>query len=181
MLYLCTFFDYRYLDKGLSLHDSLMRQGHPFHLWILCMDTVTQNALTSLALRNVSLVNVDDLARYDKDILVAEGQQIGCGVLLYEQIISLFVYTRHTAPRDLITYLDADIYFFGNPSAISDEMEGYSIGITPHRFPEYLRPSEQYGLYNAGFVSILSTKESISNWPVSNGGEIVVWSGVTIM
>jgi hypothetical protein len=54
---------------------------------------------------------------------------------------------------DLLTYLDADMYFFGDPYEIRTLMQGYSIGLTPHRFPEHLSSSARYGMFNAGFVS----------------------------
>lgn len=154
MIYLCTFFDYRYLDKGLSLHFSLVRQGHPFHLWILCMDSDTRETLARIDLPNVSLVTIDDLASHDPAILTAKGSR-SLVEFYFTSKSFLCLYILGTQPHvDLLTYLDADAYFFDNPVAIVREMEGCSIGLTPHRFPPHLISNMQFGRFNAGFISI---------------------------
>jgi hypothetical protein len=55
---------------------------------------------------------------------------------------------------DLITYLDADLFFFAELTPIYDELADRSIGIIGHRFPRFLKDNEQYGIYNVGWVSI---------------------------
>src|SRR5512134_2537900 len=51
-----TLFDSNYLPMGLALHDSLRRQGQPFHLWVLCMDETVEKQLQRLALPDVTLM-----------------------------------------------------------------------------------------------------------------------------
>lgn len=154
MICLCTLFDHRYLDRGLALHDSLQRQGNPFHLWILCMDATAYDALRSLALDNVSLLSVDDLANGDADLLIAKSNRtlvefyFTCKSFLCLHIL------RNEPAVELLTYLDADTYFFQSPLAIEKEMAGYSIGLTPHRFSERMKRLECFGGFNAGFVSL---------------------------
>lgn len=48
-------------------------------------------------------------------------------------------------------YVDADIYFYGNPQRILDEMNGASVGIHTHRFTEPFRETDS-GWYNCGIV-----------------------------
>ena len=154
MVFLCTFFDYRYLDRGLALYRSLVQQGHPFHLWILCMDLDTHDLLARMELSQVSLITIDDLAQQDKNILVAKGNR-SLVEFYFTSKSFLIQYILSSRPDvELITYLDADLFFFGSPSVIQSEMEGWSVGLTPHRFPPHLKQREQYGLFNAGFISI---------------------------
>jgi len=54
---------------------------------------------------------------------------------------------------DLITYLDADLFFFADPAPLFAEIDGKSISIVGHRFPARLRHLESTGLYNVGWVS----------------------------
>jgi len=54
---------------------------------------------------------------------------------------------------DLITYLDADLFFFSEISPIYDELADRSIGIIGHRFPPFLKDNEQFGIFNVGWVS----------------------------
>lgn len=161
MVYLCTFFDIRYLDRGLALHRSLVRQGDPFHLWVLCMDDETRDALLSIGLSDVTLVTTDDLARHDPDVRTAAGNR-SLVEFYFTSKSFLCLYIFATDPKvDLLTYLDADAFFFGSPETVRDVMAGSSVGLTPHRFPPHLKQGEQYGRFNAGFLSIRRDEEGL--------------------
>src|SRR5207245_9214436 len=62
---------------------------------------------------------------------------------------------------DLITYLDADLYFFADPSPIYEEIGRHSIAIIGHRFPPHLQDWERYGIYNVGWVSLRRDAEAL--------------------
>ena len=57
------------------------------------------------------------------------------------------------AAVDIITYLDADLFFFSDPTPIYREISDHSIAIIAHRFPPTLCGLEQHGIYNVGWVS----------------------------
>jgi hypothetical protein len=67
------------------------------------------------------------------------------------------VLVRHCLQRDptaaRMTYLDADLHFFGPASAVRAEEGNASVGIVPHRFPRRLAERLRYGTYNVGWVS----------------------------
>jgi hypothetical protein len=153
MTFFCTFFDKRYLARGLALHHSLIAQGAPFHLWILCMDREVEDNLSARMLQDVTLVTVADLARSDPRVTTA--QQNRTLVEFYftsKACLCQYVFERRPDVA-IVTYIDADGYFFGNPEIILREMNGYSVGLTGHRFPPRLRSGAQHGLFNAGFIS----------------------------
>jgi hypothetical protein len=54
---------------------------------------------------------------------------------------------------DVITYLDADLYFFADPAPVYKELGESSVLIVPHRFPHHLKHLEMYGIYNVGLLS----------------------------
>jgi hypothetical protein len=54
---------------------------------------------------------------------------------------------------DLLTYLDADLFFYSNPQPLFDELGDGSIGIIPHRFSRGLGEREKFGKYNVGWIS----------------------------
>jgi hypothetical protein len=66
--------------------------------------------------------------------------------------LPLYVLDRD-ADVDLVTYLDADLYFFSDPSPIYEELGDQSVLIIGHRFPEQLDHLEENGIYNVGFLS----------------------------
>jgi hypothetical protein len=62
---------------------------------------------------------------------------------------------KHNAEIDVISYLDADLYFFSHPAPIYEELGDQSILIVGHRFPAHLRQREELnGTYNVGFLSL---------------------------
>jgi hypothetical protein len=63
---------------------------------------------------------------------------------------------------DLITYLDADLFFFGDPAPIYDELGDRSIGIIGHRFPPSLIGLEQFGVYNVGWLSFRRSAQALA-------------------
>jgi len=51
-----TLFDGSFLPMGMALHESLMDNGRPFHLWILCMSDEVEQQLAKVALPHVTLL-----------------------------------------------------------------------------------------------------------------------------
>lgn len=159
MVDLCTFFDSRYLERGIALHGSLVKQGHPFRLWILCMDTDVQRRLSRRGLDSTNLVTIDDLAAHDKTLSTAKGNRSLVEFYFTSKPFLCRYIFAHAPQVTMLTYLDADLYFFSSPEEILNQMRGYSVGLTPHRFPPHLRKSEQYGRFNAGFISFRKDEE----------------------
>jgi len=151
--YFCTYFDRNYLSRGLALYRSLQRHCPGFQLWVLCMDRVCYDALTVLGLPGLQAIALDDYEQGDKDLLQAKQNRT---LIEYyftcSPSLPLFVLNHY--PRvDLVTYLDADLFFFADPTPIYEELADRSIGIIGHRFPTSLQNLERYGIYNVGWVS----------------------------
>lgn len=154
MRYFCTYFDENYLPRGLALYASLARVAGPFRLWVLCLSTECFDALTKLALPNMVPVPMDALQRGDDALLAAKASRSRIEYY-FTCTPSLLRYVLRNEPAaDLVTYLDADLYFFSDPAPVFDEVADHSAGIIGHRFPPHLRHKEVYGTYNVGWVSI---------------------------
>ena len=53
-------------------------------------------------------------------------------------------YLMERYPRiDMITYLDADLYFFSDPAPLFEEFEGHSIGVVGHHLPQFRKDIRQ--------------------------------------
>ena len=63
---------------------------------------------------------------------------------------------------DLITYLDADLYFFADPAPLYEEIGDRSVAISAHRFPPELIAFEQFGIYNVGWLSFRRDESALS-------------------
>lgn len=151
--YFCTYFDRNYLTRGLALYRSIQRTCPSFELWILCLDTSCYRVLSDLKLPGMHLIPLEELEKNDRQLYAVKGTR---SLLEYyftcSPCLPSFVLSQH-AYVDRITYLDADLYFFRDPSDLFDEIEPSSIAIIPHRFHPTFVDREQFGIYNVGWVS----------------------------
>ncbi len=153
MYYFCTYFDQHYLDKGLALYHSLTMHCSPFRLWILCMDEVTYRILTDMQLPQVQLIPLSDFEKDDPMLLNAK-QNRSLIEYYFTCTPSLPLYVMDHVPEvDIITYLDADLYFFSSIEPIYQELGEGSILIIGHRFPTAFKYRERVGIYNVGMLS----------------------------
>ena len=161
-----TLFDRNFLAAGLCLYRSLKAHAGAFRLWIVCMDAVTQARLEELALPEVRLlalaeVETEELRRVKGGRTIAEY----CWTLT--PFAPRFVMEREAAARR-VTYLDADLYFFGDPRRLLRELEesGAQVLITPHAYaPEYDQTSYS-GIYCVQFVTFSNSEaaQGVLRW-----------------
>jgi hypothetical protein len=154
MRHFCTYFDSNYLSRGLALYRSLQALGQPFQLWILCMDPACHEALARAELPGIRPIALEDFERGDEALLRAKGNRT---------LIEYYFTCTASLPRyvfredgriELLTYLDADLYFFADPEPLFEELGGGSVGIIEHRISKRLGSLEEYGRYNVGWISI---------------------------
>ncbi len=161
MLDFCTYFDQNYLVRALTLYRSLARQAVPFRLWALCLDKRTFEALTALGIPEIRPCKLSELESADGQLLEAK-QDRTLVEYYFTCTPALPLYLLNEHPEiELITYLDADLYFFSDPSPIFEEMGDNAILIVGHRFPARLKNLERFGAYNVGFLSFRRDDEAL--------------------
>jgi len=143
----CTLFDANYLLKGVALYRSLESQGADFRLWVLCMDDEAHDVLGGLDLPRAELIRLADLEDPELTAIKPERSR-GEYCWTLTPSLPLYILGRHP-DIGLITYLDADLYFFGDPEAIFDELGDASIGLVEHRYSDGLaNMAATHGIYN---------------------------------
>ncbi len=153
MYYFCTYFDKNYLPQGLALYESLKQHCSKFKLWVLCMDEVSFVRLVQLNLPEVELIALQDFEKGDISMLKAK-QNRSQIEYYFTCTPSLPLYVLDHWPEvNLVTYLDADLFFFASPDPLFEELGAGSIAIIGHRFSEYMSKDKIYGIYNVGWVS----------------------------
>ena len=153
MIHYCTYFDRNYLTRAMALHRSLVRHSPPFTLWALCLDDEAYAALEALRLDGVQPVRLAELEAADPELLAVKGSRSTVEYYFTcSPSLPRYLMQRHP-DIDLITYLDADLFFYSSPQPIFDELGDGSVLIVPHRFPEQLRHLEEYGVYNVGLLT----------------------------
>jgi glycosyltransferase involved in cell wall biosynthesis len=153
MRYYCTYFDHNYLPRGLALYDSLRRHGGAFELWVLCLSEECEQMLQKLNLPGVRTISMREFEAGDAPLLAAKQNRSQIEFFFTcTPSLPLFLFRKNPA-MNAVTYLDGDLYFFGDAEEIFTEIGEASIAITPHRFPPALRDSERYGIYNVGWIT----------------------------
>jgi hypothetical protein len=158
----CTYFDHRYLPRGLALVDSLRRHCPNFRLWVLCFDDLCLEALRKLAIKEVLPVALAEFEQGDAGLLRAKGNR---SMIEYyftcTPSLPLFILKKDSSV-DMVTYLDADLFFFASPEPLFEELGDNSIAIIGHRFPPAMRHFEQYGVYNVGWLTFRRDERALA-------------------
>ncbi|MEO7067475.1 MAG: hypothetical protein ABI114_11240 [Rhodanobacter sp.] len=150
----CTYFDHRYLARGLALHHSLSKVCPEFTLWVLALSQEAVCILEKVALKNLKIVPLSALEHFDPELLATRTNR---------SVVEYYFTCSPCLPRYLltldpgmmaITYLDSDLFFFSSPEPVFAELEPYSVGITPHRFsPTAAKSHARFGKYNVGWLT----------------------------
>ena len=150
--YYCTSFDAdTFLLRGLALYHSLVTFSSDFVLWVLCMDDESERLITKLALPQIRCINIRNLE--DERLLeIKEGRSLRAYSITCKSVILDHLLRTETS-ANIVSWLDADLYFYSSPELLFTELGEYSIGITEHNFSENRESSEKHGgKYNAGFM-----------------------------
>jgi hypothetical protein len=131
----------------------LREQGEAFRLYVLCFDAATAVVVRTMADASLVAVPLEEVLAADPGYAAVRSQR--SRVEFYFTATPVFV--RFCLAREpdagTMTYLDADLFFFGPPSAVLAEQGDASVGIVPHRFTARSRRSARNGTYNVGWVS----------------------------
>ena len=166
MYYFCTYLDKNYLDKGLALYRSLVRHCLPFRLWVVCMDKDAHRILTEMQLPEITPLWLSKIELADIPLLYSKSTRSQIEYY-FTSTPSLLRYILKKNPEiDILTYLDADLYFFDGIEPVYTELNNNSILITGHRFPGSQKHLELYGIYNVGLLAFRNDATGMSclNW-----------------
>ncbi len=152
--YYCTYFDRNYLPRGLALIRSLTAHSEgDWQIFIVCMDEDSRIILDKLSLPHVCPLMLADIERDDPQLTGAKSDRSHVEYLwTTTPAIILWLLERHPEMY-LLTYLDADLFFYSSPEPIFHELGRDSVLIHEHRYTPELRDMEINGKYNVGLVS----------------------------
>lgn len=153
MYYFATLFDCNYLSRGLVLRDSLRKVRSEFKLFILCLDELTYEFFEKEEITDTIPLRLCVFESNFPELLQVKGSR-SWTEYIFTLSPFLPLYLLNNYPEiDMITTVDADLYFFSDPAVLFTGNEDASIMITPHRFSERHLKSKKYGLYNVSFQS----------------------------
>lgn len=148
----CTYFDINYLTRGLALYRSLAKFDPALDFWVVSLDDDTATILEAMALPGLNVVRLADLERWDPELVTIKPTRSRVEYYFtLTPLLPLFVF-EHQPRATTVAYVDADLYFYSDPSPVLNLLEGKSVLIVPHGFPPHLAHLSSHGTFNVGLV-----------------------------
>ena len=155
----CTYFDHRYLAKGLVLIESLRRTSQDVEVLVLCLDDQSMRVLGQLAIDGVSTIELKDIEAFEPRLSDAKKDRSSiefyftCGPSLLRYAFE----TRRDV--DQVAYLDSDLWFKSDAQQVWDEVGDAPVAIIPHNYPDRNDWLKKFGTFNVGFVGFRRGEE----------------------
>ncbi len=162
-----TLFDHRYLPQGIALYESLKQhETEEFYLMVLPLDEECWRALESIDLPGLGKIHPQLWEEYKANSAMKASRSYA--EYCWSCASTFTEFMMESCGGDW-TYLDADLFFFSNPSPVFAQIGERSIAITPHRFPDNPQKTrlEKSGKFNVGFVHLKNTevgRKCLSKW-----------------
>jgi hypothetical protein len=147
----CTLFDKNYFARGLALHASLLKHCGNFDLYMLCFDDESYGMLHKLSLPHVQPLHVRDVED-ERMRAVKPGRSAIEYYWMFSSALPLYI--LETRPGlDMVSYIDADMYFYASPEPIYREFGHASIMLSPHNYSaRHEHRLTTSGRYNVGMM-----------------------------
>lgn len=149
-----TIFDFGFAPQGIALHQSLARHAGNFRLWIVSMDPKLSALLRALDLRNVVVLDLDEVENsLLRTVKLSRSQREYCWTLTPFSFD--FVFDRDPNVQR-VTYVDADVFLRSDATSIQREFEssGKSVQITEHAYSPELDMSLEHGRFCVQFLTM---------------------------
>ncbi len=159
----CTECDHRYLSRCLALTRSLRRFVPDAVMWVLCLDDAAHEILIYKQEPGIRIISNRDFEASDPELVTAKHDGRSLIEYYFSTKPSLISYVfKHAADADVVSYVDADIWFFGDPAPFFAEAGDAPILLTPHRFPPEIAYMASWGTFNAGWLSFRRSEEGLA-------------------
>lgn len=168
MMIFCTLFNSGYLDKGLTLLQSLHEVTDDFRLYVVAFDERCYDILSEYQDEYLQVISLEEFET--PELLQAKGNRTGqeycwtCSCHTIKHVLE-------TYGEKQCTYIDADMYFYYDPQVLFNEIEssGCDVSIIEHGFiqnKENMRYINTSGKYCIEFNTFYATENgmNILNW-----------------
>lgn len=147
--YICTYFDFNFLPRGLALYYSIKKQHSNFLFYVLCFDEQTYDYLSKLNEPPLRLISINE---YNSYFQTSKKKFADIKQYYFSATPNLCIYLLQANPNiEVLLYLDADVYIFHSLDPIYEEFSDASIGFCSHRFSRLFKiTANNYGKYNVG-------------------------------
>jgi lipopolysaccharide biosynthesis glycosyltransferase len=131
--FICTYFDINYLGRGMALYHSLINCSHDnFTLYVLGLDNETCDYFVKNPQKNLVCISLNSYIEYfniDLNRFASRRE------FYFSLTPSWCLYLLNRFQEiDILTYLDADVFFFQSIEALYDDLGSHSIGMARQHF-----------------------------------------------
>jgi hypothetical protein len=163
----CTYFDSGFLTRGIVMLRSLRRHDPAAGILVLALDGLCARVLRDEFASDLRVIEAEDLHAADPVLRnIREHRSAWAYYMTQTPFFALF--TMESDPRpEAVILIDADTWFFSDPSPMFGEIGAASVAFSSHRFHAATRHLAIYGLYNAGCIYWRSDENSrrcLADW-----------------
>ena len=158
MIHFCTLYNSNYAAKGLAMYYSLVEHCPSFHLYLFAFDDQLAVAMKAMQLENLTVVT---LKEFEDEALLAVKPTRTAGEYCWTCSGSTILYCLKHYDIDACTYIDADLYFYADPTVLIDEMGDDDVLITEHRYTATNDLSKTSGKYCVQFMTFKNTQNGL--------------------
>lgn len=151
MLNFCTLYYANYSAKGVALYRSLEKVCKDFHLFIVAMDDACLRLLQDMSLPYATIISIADLETFYPALTQIQGDRNkGEYSWTCKGPTLLFCHDKYKLKE--CTYLDADLYFFSDPTPLYEECPEADVMLMDHGYTPWYNLAETNGQYCAGYM-----------------------------
>jgi hypothetical protein len=157
----CTYFDHNYLPRALLMLQSLRSVDPETPVFVLALSDLCEAVLRRIALAGVTIIPLPSLEATFEELPRLKSERKGVDYFFtLTPFLPLHVF--ETTEAQMVTYIDADLYFYADPRPMLDSLGTASIAITPSRFSPGHEADAQYGRFNVGWVTFRRDREGLA-------------------
>jgi len=163
MYHFCTYFDKNYLTRAVTLLRSLQQHCKSFRFYMFCLDNDAYQVMCQWSEQHgqVIPISLTELESWDKDLLKIKPTRSTIEYYFtLSPVLPLYVFA-HDSTVDLVTYLDADLYFYSDPACLYNELGQNSIFSIEHRFPPKRKSFEKFGRFNVQYQTFRRDEQGL--------------------
>lgn len=114
----CTLFDINYIIKGIIMLLSLIQCSQDLKIYVLALDEETEKIIRDYQFDNIIVIKFSDFINNNSTLKKEKTNTEFCWSCSANLIRYVFDYYH----EEYCTYIDADMYFYSDPSCLIDEM-----------------------------------------------------------
>ncbi len=155
----CTLLDSNYLSRCVAMYYSLTENCPNFHLYIFTFDDNSHRVLSKLNLPSTTIIPRNE---FEDEQLLSVKSKRSSAEYYWTCTPSVIKYSIEKYNLSECTYIDADLFFFGPPQALLDELGDNSILIVSHGYGPGHDKALKYGKYCVQFNTFKNNTDGMT-------------------